>query len=59
MQYFPPDTHLYPLGQQCILSEQHTAFGRGQHLYPIVVLQHVSLPEQKDSPSGQTLLSFA
>ena len=31
-EHVPADTsHVYPLGQQCLPSEQQTAFGRGQH----------------------------
>ena len=37
-----PVWHVYPLGQQCTWSVQHSAFGTGQHPHcPVDSLQHV------------------
>ena len=52
--YQPPSPHVYPDGQQCFLSEQHTAFGTGQHPYRSPPIgQHVSPSGHCCSPPGQ------
>ena len=49
----PPSEHVYPFGQQCSLSEQQTAFGKGQQPYcPPDSSQQVLPSGHSDCPPG-------
>ena len=50
-QPFPSGEHVYPRGQQCLWSAQHTASSNGQHKYPWSALQQVYLASENNSVS--------